>query len=237
MRIALIGVGKMGQQIHALLKNEAHTSVIQFGKDRPDDWRQLLKACDVAIEFTRPDQVVQNLEDCFELGVPVVTGTTGWEAQKDTVFSKCKAANGTLFYAANFSLGVHVFDKLVQWFSAVMSTHSEYEAELEETHHIHKKDAPSGTALRIAESFLKNSPKYSTWALKGQEGSGVLPIDAHRVGDVIGTHTLRFFSPYDEIKLTHHAFNRSGFAAGAIEAAKFVVNKKGIFTMNDLIPV
>lgn len=237
MRIALIGIGKMGQQIHELLKKEAHISVVQFGKDRPENWRQMLKSCDVAIEFTRPDQVVQNLEDCFDLGVPVVTGTTGWEAQKDAVFSMCTAANGTLFYAANFSLGVHLFDKLVQWFSGVMYNYSEYKAELEETHHVHKKDAPSGTAIRIAESFLQNSPNYSSWALKGQEGSGVLPIEAHRVGEVVGTHTLRFFSPYDEIKLTHHAFTRSGFAAGAIEAAKFVVNKKGIFTMNDLIPV
>jgi 4-hydroxy-tetrahydrodipicolinate reductase len=237
MRIALIGVGKMGQQIHELLKKEEHVDVVLMGKNRPENWRQMLKTCDVAIEFTRPDQVVQNLEDCFELGVPVVTGTTGWEAQKEAVLAKCEAAQGTLFYAANFSLGVHLFDKLVQWFSNVMSSYPDYEADLEETHHVHKKDAPSGTAIRIAESFIKNNLNYTSWSLKGQEGSGVLPVFAHRKDEVVGTHTLRFFSPYDEIKLTHHAFNRSGFAAGAIEAAKFVVNKKGIFTMNDLIPV
>ena len=229
----------MGQQIHELLKAEEQNSVLLLGKDRPDNWRPLLKSCDVAIEFTRPDQVVQNLEDCFELGVPVVTGTTGWETQKESVLARCKAAQGTLFYAANFSLGVHLFDKLVQWFSGAMARYPQYGAELEETHHVHKKDAPSGTAIRIAESFIQNNPNYSAWALKGkgQEGSDVVPVHAHRVGEVVGTHTLRFFSPYDEIKLTHHAFNRSGFAAGAIEAAKFVVNKKGIFTMNDLIPV
>ena len=237
MRVALIGVGKMGQQIHELLKKEEHISVVLIGKDRANNWRQELSACDVAIEFTRPDQVVQNLQDCFDLGVPVVTGTTGWEEFKEVIFAQCEAAKGTLFYASNFSLGVHLFDKLVQWFSGVMGNYPEYKAELEEIHHIHKKDAPSGTAIRIAESFIQNHPVYSAWSATEREGSAILPIHAHRVGEVVGTHSLRFFSPYDEIKLTHNAFNRSGFAAGAIEAAKFVVNKKGIFTMNDLIPV
>lgn len=222
--------------IHALLEREGKDTVVLMGKEQDEFWKEELRSCDLAIEFTRPDQAVQNLEVCFECGVPVVCGTTGWYEQLDNVQAKCMSLNGALFYASNFSIGVHLFIQLNSWYARFMQTHSEYAISMEEIHHIHKKDSPSGTGISVAQAILAERKDYSTWKEEKDAAEvGILPIHAIREGETIGTHSVYYRSAHDEIQLTHKAYSREGFAAGAIEAARFLHGKRGIFTMNDLI--
>jgi 4-hydroxy-tetrahydrodipicolinate reductase len=235
MKVALIGYGKMGKILHELLTQEAVHEVFILPKERPANWEDELASCDVAIEFTSPDQVIENLEACFKLGVPVVTGTTGWLTNLESVSQSCIEQQGALFYASNFSVGVHLFVRMNAWMADFMQAHPEYALHLQETHHIHKKDAPSGTAIWIADEIIKHRNNLSHWCNVNDSAPGGLPIDAIREGETIGKHSVQYISANDEIVLTHNAFNRKGFAAGAIEAAKFIHNKQGIFTMQDLL--
>jgi 4-hydroxy-tetrahydrodipicolinate reductase len=235
MKVALIGYGKMGKIIHELLDQEPGNEVFILGKDRPAGWEKVLASCDVAIEFTNPDQVLQNLETCFSLGVPVVTGTTGWQAELPAVSASCTEQNGTLFYASNFSVGVHLFVRMNAWMAEFMEQHTEYSLMLEEEHHIHKKDAPSGTAIWVAEEVIKHRKDLTHWTSGSEQSADGLPIHAIREGETIGKHSVHYTSSNDEIIFTHNAFNRKGFAAGAIVAAKFILQKQGVFTMQDLL--
>jgi 4-hydroxy-tetrahydrodipicolinate reductase len=237
MRIALIGYGKMGKVIHSLLEKRAEDEVIIFEKERPSNWESQLSQCDVAIEFTRPDTAVLNLLDCFRLGVPVVTGSTGWLADFDTVKQACESRHGALFYASNFSLGVQLFNRVNRYAARLMASFPEYRLSIEEIHHIHKKDKPSGTAVTLAQVMLDERHDYQGFALEEEASSSQIPICAKREGDVFGIHTGVFTAITDEISIRHTAFGREGFAAGAITAARFLAGKKGIFTMNDLLPL
>ncbi len=221
--------------IHALLDREANYTVIVMEREQNEGWNEKLRSCDVAIEFTRPDQAVTNLNLCFECGIPVVCGTTGWYELLDDVQARCKSLNGALFYASNFSIGVHLFIQLNSWYARFMQTHHEYAISMEEIHHIHKKDSPSGTGISVAKAILAERKDYSTWKEGGATEPGILPIHAIREGETIGTHSVYYRSAHDEIQLTHKAYSREGFAAGAIAAARFLYGKRGIFTMNDLI--
>ena len=234
MKIALIGYGVMGRQIEQICRSRGHEVVFILGKERLEGWEEHLSKAEVAIEFTEPAVAVKNLFDCFRLGVPVVCGTTGWYGQLNEVSNSCLHAQGALFYASNFSIGVNLFFRLNLQLAALMESHAEYEARLEETHHTRKKDAPSGTAITLAEGLIESNKHYHSWTLGDTTEAGRLPVQAIRKDDVPGTHRIEWRSPNDSISISHEAFNRKGFATGAVIAAEFLHGKKGVFSMNDL---
>jgi len=256
MKIALLGYGKMGKAIEALLSEYGHTCVGKFNSENPATIETLSQA-DVAIEFSTPEQCSENIALCFEANVPVVVGTTAWYGQYDEVISKMKS-NSAILSATNFSIGVQITFHLNKELARVMSKFPEYTASIEEIHHTAKLDKPSGTAITLAEGILENAPNLSSWKLneengeeklregekreeKGREGKigeeilNELNISALRLPDVPGTHTVRYTSEIDTIELKHEAHNRKGFAAGAIRAAEFLYGKSGVYTMKDVL--
>lgn len=235
MKIALIGYGKMGMAIHQLLEKSVDVEVFILQKDRPADWETQLQSCDVAIEFTSPETAVNNLLDCFRLGVPVVTGSTGWMAEFDRVAEACKQSHGALFYASNFSLGVQLFNQINRYAAKLFEAFPEYRIAIEEVHHLHKKDKPSGTAVTLAKLLLEERSDYQGFALEDEAAEKNIPIRALRENEVFGVHSTIFRSKVDEIAIQHTAFGRDGFASGAIAAARFLKGKSGIFTMKDLM--
>lgn len=238
MKIALIGYGKMGKEIEKIALDRGHEIVLKIDITNPEDLniRNLQKA-DVAIEFTMPSLAVNNYQLCFEAGIPVVSGTTGWLDRQAEVFENCKNLNGTFFYASNFSLGVNIFFSLNKKLAALMANRDEYKIELTEIHHTQKKDAPSGTAITLAEGIMENLPTKTKWVNQTTEKSDELGIISERIGEVPGTHTIKYDSEVDNIEITHCAKSRKGFALGAVLAAEFSHGKKGILTMNDLLNI
>jgi 4-hydroxy-tetrahydrodipicolinate reductase len=236
MKIALIGYGKMGKEIERSALAAGHQVVLKFDVSNAAEFTTAnLKKADVAIEFTTPDTAVANIFRCFEAGIPVVCGTTGWLKRYDEVKQACLDKKQAFFYASNYSIGVNLFFRLNEYLAGLMKAYSTYTPSMEEIHHIHKKDAPSGTAITLAEGLIKNHGGLSKWALKDQAKSGELSITAIREDEVPGTHTIRYKSGCDEIEISHKAYNRSGFADGAVMAAHWLVGKTGIFGMNDLL--
>ena len=236
MKIALLGYGKMGKAIEALLSEYGHTCVGKFNSENPATIETLSQA-DVAIEFSTPEQCSKNIALCFEANVPVVVGTTAWYGQYDEVISKMKS-NSAIFSATNFSIGVQITFHLNKELARVMSKFPEYTASIEEIHHTAKLDKPSGTAITLAEGILENAPGLSSWKLdeeRQNENENELSIIALRLPDVPGTHTVRYTSEIDTIELKHEAHNRKGFAAGAIRAAEFLYGKSGVYTMKDVL--
>lgn len=236
MKIALIGYGKMGHEIEKAAMAKGHEVVLKFDVNNAADLSPAnLKKADVAIEFTMPESAVSNILKCFEASVPVVCGTTGWLARFDEVRQACKDRKGAFFYASNYSIGVNLFFRLNEQLAKMMGPYNNYIPSMEEIHHIHKKDAPSGTAITLAEGLIKNHAGSAKWALKEKAVKGELPITSIREGDVPGTHSIRYTSDCDEIEITHKAFSRRGFADGAVMAAAWLVGKQGVFGMNDLL--
>lgn len=239
MKIALLGYGKMGKTIERLARERGHEIVLivdENNRTRCTD--EQLKQADVAIEFTMPAVAVENYNWCFRNGVPVVSGTTGWLEKWDEVVTACEHSGGAFFYASNYSIGVNIFFHLNRWLAQTMARFSDYKVSLEETHHIHKLDAPSGTAITLAEGILKEHPEYTSWKLdEGQVKEGELPIKAKREGEVPGIHSVTYRSGVDEIQICHSAYSRDGFAQGAVMAAEFLVGKQGVFGMEDLIEI
>ena len=238
MKIALLGYGKMGKAIEALLSEYGHTCVGKFNSENPATIETLSQA-DVAIEFSTPEQCSKNIALCFEANVPVVIGTTAWYGQYDEVISKMKS-NSALLSATNFSIGVQITFHLNKELARVMSKFPEYTASIEEVHHTAKLDKPSGTAITLAEGILENAPGLRSWKLDEErqnenENENELSIIALRLPDVPGTHTVRYTSEIDTIELKHEAHNRKGFAAGAIRAAEFLYGKSGVYTMKDVL--
>lgn len=240
MKIALLGYGKMGQAIARIAKARGHEIVLVVDKDNrdrcaDDDLRQ----ADVAIEFTMPEAAVQNYEWCFRNNVPVVSGTTGWLTRWEEVKELCATWRGCFFYASNFSIGVNLFFRLNRQLASMMSRFKEYKVFLEETHHIHKLDAPSGTAITLAEGIIDQHDSYSSWKLSGAEmPEGSIPITARREGEVPGIHSVVYKSAEDEIEIRHSAYSRDGFAKGAVIAAEFLHGKdSGIYGMKDLLKI
>jgi 4-hydroxy-tetrahydrodipicolinate reductase len=238
MKIALLGYGKMGKAIEALLSEYGHTCAGKFNSENPATVEALAEA-DVAIEFSTPEQCAKNIALCFEANVPVVVGTTAWYEHYEHVVSKMNSSNA-LLAATNFSIGVQITFHLNKELARVMSKFPEYTASIEEIHHTAKLDKPSGTAITLAEGILENSNKLTTWKLEGEnenenENENELRINALRLPDVPGTHTVRYTSDIDTIELKHEAHNRKGFAAGAIRAAEFLHGKSGVYTMKDVL--
>jgi len=238
MNIALSGYGKMGREVEKAAGLRNHTIVIKL--DQPSDWKllpTLNNKIDVVIDFSMPEVAVENIFQCFQLGLPVVTGTTGWYNHLDEVEKQCTMHNGTLFYAPNFSIGVNLFFTANKQLSRLMSDVEGYNVHIEETHHIHKLDAPSGTAIKVAEGILENNLQLKKWVNNKAETDDELPVISYRKGEEPGTHQVIYESGADRITLKHEAKNRSGFAMGALMAAEFVIGKKGVFTMTDLLGI
>ena len=244
MNIALVGYGKMGKAIEEIATGKGHKIVLKVNDENLSDLTiENLKKADVAIEFTMPESAVENILLCFEAGVPVVCGTTGWLKQKEFIEKKCKEVNGTFLTTTNFSIGVNIFFELNKKLAALMKPHKEYDVQIEEIHHTQKKDAPSGTAISLAEQVIENSSSKNKWALKTYEEKNAnakeeeLAVRSKRIDPAAGTHSIKYTSAIDDIEIIHTAHNRKGFAAGALLAAEFIHDKKGIFLMKDVLGI
>jgi 4-hydroxy-tetrahydrodipicolinate reductase len=240
MKIALIGYGKMGKAIERIAKERGHEIVLvvdEYNRDECTD--SDLTRAEVAIEFSTPAVAPDNYRWCFRNGIPVVSGTTGWLERWDEVLRAREQFNGGIFYASNFSVGVHLFFHLNRWLARVMGTVDGYKTSIEETHHTHKLDAPSGTAITLAQGVIENNPRYSSWKLAGDTpiAEGELPIISKREGEVPGIHAVDYTSAVDEIRIYHSAHSRDGFALGAVIAAEFMPGRQGIYGMDDLITI
>lgn len=236
MKIVISGYGKMGKEIEKLSIKKGYDIVAIVDNDQ--EWKEQMsdiKNSDVIIDFSQPEVVVDILLKSFELKVPVVTGTTGWYDQFDRVVQNCKKNDATLFYAPNFSIGVNVFFKMNRELADIMNKVDGYRVKIKETHHIHKLDAPSGTAIKVADDIIAQSDKLTSWINEKTNMPDVLPVLSKRKGSVTGTHKVIYTSDVDKILLTHKAYSRSAFADGALVAASFVYKKKGIFTMEDIL--
>jgi 4-hydroxy-tetrahydrodipicolinate reductase len=238
MRIALIGYGKMGKEIEKIALDRGHEIVLKIDISNPGDLtRANLQKADVAIEFTIPSSAVNNYRLCFEAGVPVVSGTTGWLENQAEIFENCKSLNGTFFYASNFSLGMNIFFSLNKKLADLMANLGEYKIGMTEIHHTQKLDAPIGTAITLAEGIMESIPSIKKWINQPTDKSDELEIISERIGEVPGTHTIKYHSVVDYIQITHCAKTRKGLAFGAVLAAEFSHDKKGILTMNDLLNI
>lgn len=236
MKIALIGYGKMGHEIEkiALERNHQVICTIDINEDYKFESEEF-KSADVAIEFTSPESAFNNYKRAFAAGVAVVSGTTGWLEHLDEIKKECSDNGKTFFYASNFSLGVNLFFALNKKLAKMMSNYGNYDVRMEETHHIHKLDAPSGTAITLAEGILENIDTKSKWVLDNSESSDDLQITSFREGEVPGIHTVIYESDVDSITITHDAKSRKGFAFGAVLAAEFTNGKKGFLGMDDML--
>lgn len=236
MKIALIGYGKMGKAIEAIALRRGHQVVLTIDADNLNDFTaEKLSQAEVAIEFTGPHSAAENVLRCIEYGVPLVCGSTGWLHRWAEAEARCKARNGTLLYASNFSVGVNLFFELNKYLAGLMQGHPEYRIELEEIHHTQKKDAPSGTAITLAEQILERVQRVQKWINEPSQTAGELPIISKRVDPAPGTHHVRYQSDIDDIEIIHTAHSREGFATGAVLAAEFIRDKKGIFSMKDVL--
>ena len=250
MKIALIGYGKMGKQIERIARSRGHEIVSIIDLDNQQDFNsEAFRSADVAIEFTNPQAAYGNYLRAFEAGVKVVSGSTGWlKDHGDDVRRLCTEEGKTLFWASNFSLGVAIFSAVNKYLARIMNQFPEYDVTMEETHHVHKLDAPSGTAITLAEGILDNLGRKTRWVkgtLLAPDGtlSGStqcapeeLPISSIRRDEVPGIHSIRYDSDADSITITHDAKNRSGFALGAVLAAEYTANHQGWLGMDDLFP-
>ncbi|MFM9988703.1 4-hydroxy-tetrahydrodipicolinate reductase [Flavobacterium sp.] len=230
MKIALLGYGKMGKVIERIALERGHEIVLK--KSSTSSYEGLENA-DVAIDFSIPDSAVCNIKQCFDTNIPVVCGTTGWLERYNEIVSLCESKNGSFIYGSNFSLGVNIFFELNNYLAKMMSNLKQYKVSMEEIHHTQKLDAPSGTAISLAKDIIDNSD-YTSWTLNNPTENDIL-IDAKRIENVPGTHSIFYDSSVDQIEIKHTAHNREGFALGAVVAAEWLVNKKGVFTMKDVL--
>lgn len=236
MKIALIGYGKMGKAIEKIALQEGHEIVLKINQEYINDLTiENLRKADVAIEFSTPQTVVKNIMLCFEAGTPVIVGTTAWHTYQKEVEEACNAVGGAMLAASNFSLGVNLFFALNSKLAQVMSKYEQYKISLSEIHHTAKLDAPSGTAITLAEEILMQNSLYKNWENNVFTNEDTLSIHSLREPDVPGTHIIKYTSAQDVIEIKHTAINREGFAAGAIMAAKWLIGKKGVYGMNDVL--
>ena len=230
MKIGLFGYGKMGKMIEQIALKRGHSIVAKVDIDTEVvDFSNM----DVAIDFSMPGAAFENITKCFKNGVPVISGTTGWLDKFKEATTLCEDNDGAFIYASNFSLGVNVFFELNSYLAKMMKNLSQYHVEMEEIHHTQKLDAPSGTAITLAEGIIENT-NYQAWKLN-EAGERQIPITSKRIGTTPGTHTVDYRSEVDTVQIKHTAHNREGFALGAVIAAEWIVGKKGIFTMKDVL--
>ena len=231
MKIALVGYGKMGRIIDEIAQERGHDIVARL---RETPTQENLNIPDVVIEFSQSEAAFNNIKSCLELGIPVVCGTTGWVEKKAEVEQIARENQTAFLYGSNFSLGVNLFFALNEKLAHLMKDFNEYDVQLEEIHHTHKKDAPSGTAISVAEGIISQNPKFQSWKLDATEDSQ-LGITAIRQDEVPGTHSVYYRSAVDEIEIKHTAFSRNGFALGSVIAAEWILGKTGNFTMKDVL--
>lgn len=235
-KIALIGYGKMGQSIEQIALKRGHQISYVIDQNNLEDIQKLNPSnTDVAIEFSMPESAVNNLKNGFKTKVPIVCGTTGWLENWTDVVSACQAEDSGFFYASNYSVGVNIFFKLNEKLAQMMNGFPEYNVLMEEIHHIHKKDEPSGTAITLAQGVSQHLDRKTDWKLYFEEQETDIAITSKRIGEVPGTHTITYRSPVDDIEITHTAHSRQGFALGAVIAAEYMIGKKGVQGMNDLL--
>jgi len=236
MKVALIGYGKMGKAIEEIAIAKGHEIVLKIDVNNAADFtKENISKADVAIEFTGPHSAFNNVMKCIELNVPVVCGSTGWLDKWNEVKHFCEEKNGTLVYASNYSIGVNLFFEVNSFLAKLMSKHSEYNVTLEEIHHTQKKDAPSGTAITLAEQVLQQIMTKKIWVNHLSDNEEELEIISERIDPAPGTHKIKYSSSIDDIEIIHTAHNRIGFAGGAVLAAEFAANKKGIFGMKQVL--
>lgn len=230
MRIALFGYGRMGKMIEQIALKRGHTIISKIDVDSVDIDYSVM---DVAIDFSMPDAAFENISGCLKHQVPVISGTTGWLDAYEKAVEICQEHKGSFIYASNFSLGVNVFFELNSYLAEMMKNLKDYRVSMEEIHHTKKLDAPSGTAITLAEGILEKTD-YSDWKLS-EAAENEIPITAKRIDEVPGTHTVAYTSAIDSIQLKHTAHNREGFALGAVVAAEWIIGKTGVFTMKDVL--
>jgi len=236
MKIALIGYGKMGKAIESIALNKGHEIVLKIDIQNNHDFTEAaLQKADVAIEFTGPHSAYENVKKCIAFGVPVVSGSTGWLDQWAEIKDLCEAKNGTLIYSSNYSIGVNLFFELNKQLAQLMAPYNSYDVSMTEVHHTEKKDAPSGTAITLAEQILAQIRRKNKWVNTDAANNSELVIKSERIDPAPGTHIVKYSSDIDDIEIIHTAHTRIGFASGAVLAAEFTFEKKGIFTMKDVL--
>mgnify|MGYP000088063413 FL=1 len=236
MKIALIGYGKMGKAIESIALSKGHEIVLKIDIQNNQDFTEAaLQKADVAIEFTGPHSAFENVKKCIAWGVPVVSGSTGWLDQWAEIKDLCAEKNGTLIYSSNYSIGVNLFFELNKQLAQLMESYDSYDVSMTEVHHTEKKDAPSGTAISLAEQILTNLGRKNKWVNTASGNSNELVIQSERIDPAPGTHMVKYSSEVDDIEIIHTAHTRVGFASGAVLAAEFAFEKKGIFTMKDVL--
>ena len=233
MKIALFGYGKMGKVIDKIAKNRGHKIIYRIDENSIN---YDLKKVDVAIDFSTPKAAFSNINMALENSIPIISGTTGWLDNYNKVVKLCNEKNGAFLYASNFSLGVNIFFEINRQLAKIMSNHPEYVIKMNEIHHIEKIDAPSGTAITLAESIIKETD-YQKWSLNKDFKENEISIEAQRLSDKTGTHEVIYKSDIDEIKIKHAAVNREGFGLGAVIAAEWLIGKKGVFSMKDVLNI
>ena len=236
MKIAIIGYGKMGHMIESIALERGHEIVLKINIENPQDFtRYNVAKSDVAIEFTGPDSAFENVKACIDFGVPVVSGSTGWNKQLDEAKEYCKQKNGSLLHASNFSVGVNIFFQVNKLLARLMALQPGYDVSLKEIHHTEKKDSPSGTAVTLAEQVLEKLDRKKSWVNQSSSNKEELTIISERIDPAPGTHYVKYTSEVDDIEIIHTAHSRKGFALGAVLAAEFIAGKNGVFTMDDVL--
>jgi len=236
MRILILGYGKMGKAIEEIAEERGHIIEHKININNTQALKFIdSKDIDVAIEFSQPDAAYNNIKYCIDHNIPVVSGTTGWLNRKPEIDELCIEKNGSFFYASNFSLGVNLFFKLNELLAQMMEQHPSYKTELIEIHHTEKLDAPSGTAISLAEGIIKNLSVKTKWINEPSDKENVVPIISKREPNVPGTHIIKYFSDVDEIEIKHKAKSRTGFALGAVLVAEWILDKKGVLSMKDFM--
>ena len=238
MKIILIGYGKMGKMIESIAVERGHEIILKIDVDNLEQFTQEnLQQAQVAIEFTKPETAFANVTRCIEYGVPVVSGTTGWYDRLEGVKQLCAERNGAMLCTSNFSLGVNIFFEINRQLARLMNGFPDYSVAIEEIHHTQKLDAPSGTAITLAESIIDEIPRIEKWELDGDHKTDTVPIRAIRKDSVPGTHHVAYSSEIDDVEIIHTAHNRKGLALGAVMAAEYIYDKKGVFSMKDFLKI
>lgn len=236
MKVAIIGYGKMGKTIEGILLERGHQVLLKISSSNKNELNiENLKQCDVAIEFTQPNSAIANYQVCFQAGVPIVSGTTGWLDELHNVKANMNKHEGALFYAPNFSIGVNLFFAVNQYMAKLMNAFPDYDVEMEEIHHTQKLDSPSGTGIKTAEQIITTIDRKEQWVENVKKNENELLIKVKRIENVPGTHVVSYLSDIDSLEIKHVAHSRKGFAMGAVLAAEFIKGKKGYFEMNDLL--
>jgi 4-hydroxy-tetrahydrodipicolinate reductase len=235
LKVAIIGYGKMGHEVEKIL----HQMNVNVGAtiDNESEWTEKLNAlkdCDVAIEFSMPELAIDNFKKCIDLKIPVVSGTTGWYTHFYDVINLFRQANVAFIYGSNFSIGANLFFATVSYLSKMMNKMDQYRPQIDETHHITKKDAPSGTAITTADLMITQLDHYTEWISDHQSADNQIPVFSHRVGEAVGEHHVTFSSNEDTLTISHRANNRVGFAVGAVKSAIWLINNPGIYSISEI---